>query len=37
MTSITEAEVEHAGLGWLGGAGWRVAHGPGIALGRQPS
>ena len=28
MTTITEAEVEHAGLGWLGGAGWRVAHGP---------
>jgi hypothetical protein len=28
MTTITEADVEQAGLAWLAGAGWRVAHGP---------
>ena len=33
MTTITEAEVEAAGLAWLAGAGWRVAHGPDIAPG----
>ena len=37
MTTITEADVEQAGLAWLAGAGWRIAHGPDIALGRQPS
>ena len=31
MTTITEAEVEAAGLAWLAGAGWGVAHGPDIA------
>ena len=31
MTTITEADVEQAGLAWLAGAGWRVAHGPDIA------
>ena len=31
MTTITEADVEEAALGWLSGLGWRVAHGPDIA------
>ena len=31
MTTLTEAEVEQAALAWLGGLGWRVAHGPDIA------
>ena len=31
MTTITEAEVEQAALGWLAGLGWAVAHGPNIA------
>ena len=31
MTTITEADVEHAALDWLRGLGWRVAHGPDIA------
>ena len=31
MTTITEAEVESAGLAWLAGAGWGIAHGPDIA------
>ena len=33
MTTITEADVEHAALDWLRGLGWRVAHGPDIAPG----
>ena len=28
MTTINEADVEQAGLTWLAGIGWRVAHGP---------
>ena len=36
MTTITEADVEQAGLAWLADAGWRVAHGPDIAL-RHPT
>ena len=31
MTSITEADVEQAALGWLSALGWQVAHGPDIA------
>ena len=31
MTTITEADVEHAALDWLRGLGWQVAHGPDIA------
>ena len=31
MTTITEADVEQAGLAWLAGIGWRIAHGPDIA------
>ena len=31
MTTITEADVEQAALGWLAGLGWGVAHGPDIA------
>ena len=31
MTTITEAEVEHAALDWLSALGWAVAHGPDIA------
>ena len=31
MTTLTEADVEHAALGWLAAQGWRVAHGPDIA------
>ena len=27
ITTITEADVEQAGLAWLAGIGWRVAHG----------
>ena len=37
MLCVAEADVEQAGLAWLAGIGWRVAHGPDIALGRQPS
>ena len=31
MTTITEADVEHAALDWLAGVGWGVAHGLDIA------
>ena len=31
MTTITEADVEQAGLAWLAGIGWRTAHGRDIA------
>ena len=31
MTTINEADVEQAGLAWLAGAGWCVAHGLDIA------
>ena len=31
MTTITEADVEWAALGWLAGLGWGVVHGPDIA------
>ena len=31
MTTITEAVVEEAALGWLSDLGWQVAHGPDIA------
>ena len=31
MTTITEAEVEQAALGWLAVLGWSVAHGSDIA------
>ena len=31
MTTITEADVEQAGLAWLAGIGWRTAHGADIA------
>ena len=31
MTTITEADVEQAGLAWLAGIGWRIAHGRDIA------
>ena len=31
MTTITEADVEHAALAWLESLGWQVAHGPEIA------
>ncbi len=31
MTTITKAGIEQAGLAWLPGAGWRIAHGPDIA------
>ena len=30
-SGITEAVVEQAGLAWLAGIGWRVAHGPDIS------
>ena len=33
MTTLTEADVEHAALGWLAAQGWRAAHGPDIAPG----
>ncbi len=33
MTTLTEADVEQAALGWLASQGWRVAHGPDIAPG----
>ena len=33
MTTLTEADVEQAALGWLSGLGWRVAHGTDIAPG----
>ena len=33
MTTLTEADVEAAALGWLAGLGWNVAHGPDIAPG----
>ncbi|MDO8795494.1 MAG: hypothetical protein Q7J25_12840 [Vicinamibacterales bacterium] len=32
-TPFTESIVEDAGLAWLGGLGWQVAHGPDIAAG----
>ena len=32
MTTLTEADVEHAALGWLAGLGWGVAHGPDFLL-----
>ena len=31
MTTITEADVERAALGWLAGLGWGIAHEPDIA------
>ena len=31
MTTITEADVEQAALGWLAGVGWQAVHGPDIA------
>ena len=31
MTTLTEADVEQAALGWLAAQGWRAAHGPDIA------
>ena len=31
MTTLTEADVEHATLDWLSGLGWQVAHGLDIA------
>ena len=31
MTTLTEAVVEEAALGWLVGLGWEVAHGLDIA------
>ena len=31
MTTITEADVEQAALGWLAGVGWQVKHGRDIA------
>ena len=31
MTTLTEADVEQAALGWLAGLGWGVAHGSDIA------
>ena len=31
MTTITEADVERAGLAWLAGAGWQFARGREIA------
>ena len=33
MTTLTEADVEHAALDWLAAQGWRVARGPDIAPG----
>ena len=33
MTTLSEADVEHAALGWLAALDWRVAHGPDIAPG----
>ena len=33
MTTLTEADVERAALGWLAVQGWRVAHGPDVAPG----
>ena len=33
MTTSTKAGIEQAGLAWLPGAGWRIAHGPDIAPG----
>ena len=33
MTTLTEADVEAAALGWLSSLGWNVAHGPDIAPG----
>ena len=32
MTTLTEADVEQAALGWLAAQGWGVAHGPDAAL-----
>ena len=31
MTTITEADVEHAALNWLEGLDWRIAHGPNLS------
>ena len=31
MTTITEADVEHAALNWLEGLDWRIAHGPDLS------
>ena len=31
MTTITEADVEHAALNWLEGLGWGVGHGPDLS------
>lgn len=31
MTTLTEADVEQAALGWLECLGWKTAHGPDIA------
>ena len=31
MTTLTEADVEHAALAWLSDLGWQVANGPDIA------
>ena len=28
MTTLTEADVEHAAPAWLESLGWHVAHGP---------
>ena len=33
MTALAEAEVEEAGLEWLGALGWQTVHGPDIAPG----
>ena len=35
LTTITEADVEQAGLAWLAGIDWRIAHGPDIASGAE--
>ena len=31
MTTLTEADVEHAALNWLEGLDWRIAHGPDLS------
>ena len=33
MTTLTEADVEEAALGWLAALGWQTAHGPDIGPG----